>query len=135
MRTYVPHQRARIDPLDSRHTGMLEIFAERHLRAPVGRPRAIVLDHEALDVDAGRLGVVGIDSDVPDLRVGHADDLPFVRRIGEHFLVTGHRGIEDDFAHGLADRAEGSSAKNAPVGQRQYRLSLCVHARAPDRPS
>ena len=42
--------------------------------------------------------VFAVDAVVADQRIGHADDLPGVGRIGEHFLITGHRRVEDHLA-------------------------------------
>ena len=45
------------------------------------------------------------DAVVADLGARHRDDLPGVRRIGQHFLVAGHARVEHDLAAGLAGRA------------------------------
>src|SRR5207245_4964529 len=102
----MPHQRARIDTLETDDACAFEVFAQRHLGAPVRRTRNVFLDDEALDVDAGRLLVFAIDPDVADLRIGHAHHLALVGRVSEHFLVAGHRRVEDYFADRLTDRTD-----------------------------
>jgi len=53
------------------------------------------------------------------VRIGETDDLPGVARIGENFLVTGERGIENDFAAPARAGAGGASLKYAPVFERE----------------
>src|SRR6266852_542995 len=116
----MPHQRASIDTFDADDARALEVIAKRHFGAPVRRPRPAFLDDEALDVDAARLLVRSVDSNVPDFGIRHANNLSLVRRIGEHLLVASHRRIEHDFAGRLADRAEGVTTKDAAVREREY---------------
>ena len=123
-------QRARVDTLDTDHARLFQVLSKRHLRAPVRRPLPVFLDDETLDVHAPRLRVLGVDSDVADFRISHADQLALVRRVGQHFLVAGHRGVEDRLAHGLAHRAKCAAAENSPVGQRQYRFAPFAHRSA-----
>ena len=68
-----------------------------------------------------RLGVLGVDADVADVRIGERDDLAGVRRIGEDLLVAGHRGVEHDLADGLAERADRAAAEHRAVGEREDR--------------
>jgi hypothetical protein len=56
----------------------------------------VILDDEAGHLGFPRFHILGIHAIIADLRVGHADDLPFVRRVREDLLITAHRGIEDD---------------------------------------
>jgi hypothetical protein len=65
------------------------------------------------------LFVVQIRADIPDVRVGQADDLPCVTRIGENFLITGEAGVENDFAAPARDRAGRAAVKDAPVFERK----------------
>ena len=51
---------------------------------------------------ARRLEVDRVDAHVADLRRRHGDDLPAVRRIGQHLLVAGDRGVEHDLARAVA---------------------------------
>ena len=72
---------------------------------------------------ARRLFVIGIRSDVSNVRIRQADDLPRVARVGENFLIPGKAGIEDDFAAAPGDRSRGAPMKNAPVFERKNSLS------------
>ena len=56
------------------------------------------------------LNIRRVYSVVPNLRIRHRYDLPLVRRVGQNFLITCHRGIETNFAAGL-----GAGAKTAPA--------------------
>jgi len=58
------------------------------------------------------------------MRVGEADDLAGVARVGENFLVTGEAGIENDFTAAARDRAGRAAVKYAPVFQRENRGSV-----------
>ena len=71
-------------------------------------------------VDAARFDVLGVHAGVADVRIGQRDDLPAVRGIGEDFLVAGHRGVEHHLADGGAVRADGTAAKDRPVGKDQH---------------
>jgi hypothetical protein len=51
------------------------------------------------------------------VRIGQANDLPGVTRIGENFLIAGEAGIENDFAAAPCDGASGTAVKYAPVFQ------------------
>ena len=57
-----------------------------------------------------RLDVLGVDAGVADVRIRQRDDLPGVRRVGQDFLVAGHRGVEHHFA-GRAGRARRSRVR------------------------
>ena len=70
-----------------------------------------------------RLVVLGVDADVADLRVGHRDDLPGVRGIGEDLLVAGQAGVE---AH-LAD-ADAARRRRRCRGRRCRRRARAARA-------
>ena len=88
--TKVPGQRPRVDALQTDDAVLGEIFRQTGLRAPTARKLAEFLDDESLDLRAGALAVRLVDAVVADERIRHRHDLPVVRRIGEHLLVTGH---------------------------------------------
>jgi hypothetical protein len=73
--------------------------------------------YQRFDVRTRRLFVVEIGSDVADVRIRQAHDLPRVARVGENFLITGEAGIENDFASTARDSASGTAVKYAPVFQ------------------
>jgi len=58
------------------------------------------------------------------VRIGEANDLASVARIGENFLVTGEAGIENDFAAAARDGAGCTAVKYAPVLERKNRRSV-----------
>ncbi len=72
-------------------------------------------DDETLDLRLARFGIFLIDAVVAYERIGHGDDLSLVRRIGEHFLIAGHAGVEDDFAEPLTGRAEAATGEDSAV--------------------
>ena len=60
-----------------------------------------------------------MDSVITNVNVGLNKDLSKVRRVGKHFLVTGHSGIETNFACGSAYFTNGGTFKNGSVGENQ----------------
>src|SRR5690606_32068328 len=58
-------------------------------------------------------------ADVADMGEGEGHDLPGIGGVGHDFLVAGHRGVEDQFGHGLARRAEALAVEERSVGQGQ----------------
>jgi len=52
---------------------------------------------------------------IADERIRHRDDLALVGRVGQDFLIAGHRGIETDFATRRRACAKALSAKNRAV--------------------
>jgi hypothetical protein len=58
------------------------------------------------------------------VRIGQADDLASVARIGENFLITGEAGIENDFAATAREGTGGPAVKYASVFERKYGGSM-----------
>jgi hypothetical protein len=54
------------------------------------------------------------------MRIGEANNLPRVTRVGENFLVSGKAGVKNDFAAAARDRAGRAAVKYAPVFEREY---------------
>ena len=69
-----------------------------------------------------------IDAVVADLGIGHGDDLAAIARIGEDFLVAGHRGVEADLAVDFAVGAEGRAGEHGSVFQGSF--AICVSWRS-----
>ena len=67
------------------------------------------------------LDVFVVGADIADMRKSEGDELPGIRRIGENLLITGHRGIEADFADRIAFGAEAKAFQNGAVSQHQDR--------------
>jgi hypothetical protein len=57
------------------------------------------------------------------VRIGQADNLARVARIGENFLITSEAGIENDFAATPCGCSRGAPMKNAPIFERKNSLS------------
>ena len=85
--------------------------------------RAGRADDEAGHPAALRLVVLVVGAGVADVRLRHHRDLAVVGRIGEHFLVAGHAGVEDQLAGALADGAECQTGPECAVGQGQQSRS------------
>src|SRR5204863_7291034 len=114
-------QPARVDVVDGEHAVGLEIVVQPGGRAEVARDPGKLAGHEPLDPHLARLPVFFVDPVIPDVRVGHRDDLPLVGRIRQDLLLARHRGIEDDLAGPLPVRAEGAAREHRPVLERQSR--------------
>ena len=80
-----------------------------------------VADHEAGGIDLRGFQILGRGAGIADVRIGERDDLAGVGGIGEDFLVSGQRGIENDFASGVALGSDGLAAEDGTVRQRQHR--------------
>ena len=64
------------------------------------------------------LHILGVDAIVADKRIGQADHLAGIGRIGEQFLITRHGGIENDLTAAKLHRTgEGASPKGKTVFQ------------------
>ena len=68
-----------------------------------------------------RFQVFRVDAVIADERIRHGDDLPLVGRIGQHFLVAGHAGVENDFAERFAGGAEAVAREDRAVLECQFR--------------
>ena len=90
---------------------------EGPLAAEVRSQQRQVADHQPGGVDGIRFAVLRVDAVVADVGVGQGNDLTRVGRVGQDFLVTGHRGIEDHLADAAAAGAYAFSSKNRSVGQ------------------
>jgi len=112
----VAHQGAAVYAFYADDAVLLHIIRQRPGRAPVAGNGRVFLYDETLDVRLAGFHILGIDADVADLRIGHRDHLPLVRRVGEDLLVAGHARIEDHLAGRLSLGAEGSTRVNLPVG-------------------
>ena len=92
--------------------------------APVRRNLRKFAHDERFNIRPRGFLVVKIGTDVSDVRIRQADDLPGVTWVGENFLVSGEAGIENDFAAAARDRAGRTAVKYAPVFQRENGRSV-----------
>jgi len=78
----------------------------------------LISSRNTADERAGRrrqvdgFDVVLVGADIADMRESEGDDLPGIGGIGEDLLVAGHRGVEADFADGMAGGAEARSLEH-----------------------
>src|SRR5207302_3016086 len=112
-------QGASVDVVDARDPVAFQVGVERVERTEAARVLRMPAHDESTDPGLLRLAVGVIDAVVSLQRVGHADHLAGIRRIGEDLLVAGHSGVEDHLA--LAERigAEGLACEGAAVLQDQ----------------
>src|SRR5256712_3993141 len=127
----VARQRARVDVLDTHDAVAPEVLVEARAGAEVRRDGRRLFDDEPVDPRPPRLLVLLVDAVVADHRVGHRDDLPSIRRIGQDLLIPLHGGIEDDLTRGFSLRAERPAPERAPVAQHEpglvgHELALCT---------
>ena len=95
---------------------------ERFGRAPIRRDPARFANDKALDPRATAFDVFVVDAVVADQRIGHADDLAGVARVGQDLLIAGHRGVKDHLAERLAIGAKRRTHKSASVFKNQGSL-------------
>ena len=103
-------QRARIDTRQADLAVVLHPFDKFVLRAEIRMRGHFLPHHAAHRSEAAAFMVFLVRADIADMREGEGDDLAVVGRIGHHFLIAGHRGVEADFAH----RATGGTEPLAP---------------------
>ena len=101
----------------------LQILLRGFRGAPVGGQRGEFADDEGFDIRLGGFLVVVIGADIADVRIGEANDLPGVAGIGENFLVTGERGIKNDFTAAASASARRAAVKYSSVLERENRAS------------
>jgi hypothetical protein len=89
----------------------IEVKLRAFRGTPVGGNLREFADDQRLDVWPRGLLIFKIRTDVPNVRIGEADNLPRITWVGENFLITGEAGIENDFAAAARDGARGASVK------------------------
>ena len=94
----------------------LQPLGQRDLVAPVARAARDVAHDQAggpapASASSSWRGAAG----VADVRIGQRDELARVGRVGEDFLVAGHRGVEHHLADGQAGRADGNALEDGAV--------------------
>ena len=72
---------------------------------------------ESFSPDSSGLAIFFRHSVIADVGARHCDDLSFIRRIRQNFLVARHGGMEDDLPHGLTLETERATFKDCPVCQ------------------
>jgi hypothetical protein len=65
------------------------------------------------------LDVLVVGADIADMGECESDDLPGIGRIREDLLITGHRRIEADLAHGVAGGAKAEAFQYSAIGKQE----------------
>ena len=68
-------------------------------------------------IDGFDVGAIG--ADIADMRKGEGDQLAGVGRVGQDFLIAGHRCVEANFADAGLGGADSTSPKHRAIGQDQ----------------
>ena len=87
--------------------------------APVAGLGRVFFDDESFHERLPGFDILSIHADVADLRIRHRNQLTFVRRVREDFLVAGHAGVEHHLAHRLAFGAKGKALVIPAIGERE----------------
>jgi hypothetical protein len=112
-----------VDPGDPGNAVFLEPAVERLTRCRVGRFFA-----EFRNNVAGNPGPVGlkarrVDAVIADERIGLAENLAVIGRIGDALRVADDSGVENDFPPDLYGRAEAYALEDSAVREGQNRVS------------
>src|SRR5688572_495709 len=94
----MPDESTRVELLDTDDVVFTKIILKRGGRAKVRRDAARLADNKSLDPRAARLDILEVYAVVTDERIGHADDLPGIARVGQDLLVARHRRVKDHLA-------------------------------------
>ena len=108
-------QGPRVHALDARHAVFLQIFRQGKIRPPVAHNGRQFANDKARHVRLPRFHVLPVHSVIANQRISHRDDLAFVGRVGENFLVARHGGVETNFTAGRRLGAETCAVKNGTV--------------------
>ena len=110
-------QRPRVDTGDADPSRLAHPLGKTLARAIVRR-LGDHFAHQATErMRLARFDVFVISAYIADVRESEGDDLPGVARVGHHFLVAGHRGVEAKLADRFAFGAEPLPPHHAPVGE------------------
>src|SRR2546427_12764504 len=115
----MPRQRPRVDLADPDDRRLVQVSMQVATRAPGGSDRRDLPHDETRYLGPRGLHVLAIHPVVPDVGIGHRDDLAGVGRIGEDFLVTAEGGVENDFAFGLPEPSKRKASEESAVFQGQ----------------
>ena len=111
---------AGIDSGNRRDVLIAQVTGQVLAHAEIARADRQIADDQSGGEDLVRLGVFRIDADIADVRIGQRDDLPAIRRIGQDFLIAGHRGVEHHFTGCMGLRADRIPAEYRAVGEHEY---------------
>jgi hypothetical protein len=116
---------ARVSAIKSDDASALEPFIEVGLGPVIGRLGDRCMEDDTPHTGARReiacLDILVVDAGISNVGKSEGDDLAGIRRIGEDFLITRHRRVETDFAHGGAGGAEPKPFEHHAVCQNEKR--------------
>ncbi len=113
-------QRARIDAADADPPGRRHPAREILGRAEVGRHRHRLAHETAQRMRLARFDIFLIGPDIADVGKGERHHLPRVAGVGHDLLITGHRGVEAQFADRRPFGAKAPAPHGAPVGENDH---------------
>ncbi|KAF9111463.1 hypothetical protein BGX30_007589, partial [Mortierella sp. GBA39] len=116
-------QHARIDVADADDPVFLQQRIHAVLGAPVARHRFMAAYDKSVHIWRNRLKIVARNAVVADQRERHRDDLPAVRRVRQHLLISRNPCIKHDFARRFTFCSESTARKQCSVLQQQS----CLH--------
>src|SRR5262249_13665704 len=108
-------ERTRINSFRARDIPFPQVFVERHFRAPVARNIGQFFYDESAHMRGSTFLIERIGSVVSDQWIRHRHDLPVIRRIGQHLLVTRHRGVEANLTDARSGSAKGFALEISAV--------------------
>ena len=115
-------QRARIYIADRDDPVTRKVFRQTLFTAPVAQQHRKITDDQPGGHGCAGFFISGGAAGIADMRECEGHQLPGIRRVGENFLVTGHRGVEHHFTAGLTFCADAAAMKDGSVFQRQNRF-------------
>lgn len=127
LRPFVPENAgefAGINAGDAHYVMGFQIVRQALARAPVADTNRHIAHHQPADMNATRLNILVIDADIANMGIGQRYDLTRIRGIGEDLLITGHRGIKNDFPNGAALCANRDAAENRAIFKSQQCLGI-----------
>jgi hypothetical protein len=113
------NERACIHVPNYRNFVPLQICLRSFFRAPVRRETGKLAHNQPFNIRTRSFFVVRVRANISDVRVGEADNLSGITRIGENFLISGEAGVENGFPATAGFCTRGASYKNSPVFQRK----------------
>ena len=114
-------QPAGIDARDARQIDARQPVVQMAVGPIVGRIGDIGPQHAAQRGRGDGLHIVDVRPHIADMREGEGDDLSGIGRVGQDFLVTGHRGVEADLPHPRHRSTQAAPPDQGAVGQGQNR--------------
>src|SRR5437773_12469530 len=109
----------RVDLADPDDGGIVQIPLEAARGAPGRGARRDLANDESGDLEPRGFHVLAVHAVVPDVWIGHGDDLTGVGGIGEDFLVAAEARVEDHFPLGLPHPAKRNAPEESTVFQGQ----------------